>query len=524
MRTPTIYGADGRPLRRRELLREQARPSLAGVRQPWILDAVASGLTPDRVAAVFTAANVGETRDYYTLALEMEERFPTYIADLGVRTRAVLAVEPTVEAASDDAGDVELADGVRGLLARPWFRRLCRSCLHGLGHGVSAVEIMWDRSGPLWTPHECVWRDPRHFRWGREDPCELRLLDESDPADGLPLEPGKWAVHVPQLRPGVPARGGLARVVIALYSLAVLALKDWMVFLDLFGIPVRIGKYGPGASEDDKRVLREAVAGIGSDAAGTIPASMEIELIEAARGSGTDAHEGAIRWLCDQVTRVVLGQTATTEGTPGRLGSDDAQQEVRLDILKSDCADLAETLNRDLVKPWTDLNFGPREEYPRIALRPNDPEDVEALTKGLERLVPLGLRVEASVVRDRLGLPDPAEGAEVLEAQAPDRPGSASETGTATARARARARARTRAEDREILLEEIRARALDGWERVMDPMLDPVRELAARAETREEFLAGLPAALGAMDDGPLREALVSAAFAARGLGDAGDEP
>ena len=220
----------------------------------------------------------------------------------------------------------------------------------------------------------------------------------------------------------------------------------------------------------------------------------------------------------------MLGQTATTEGTPGRLGSDDAQQEVRLDILKSDCADLAETLNRDLVKPWTDLNFGPREEYPRIALRPNDPEDVEALTKGLERLVPLGLRVEASVVRDRLGLPDPAEGAEVLEAQAPDRPGSASETGTATARARARARARTRAEDREILLEEIRARALDGWERVMDPMLDPVRELAARAETREEFLAGLPAALGAMDDGPLREALASATFAARGLGDVRDEP
>lgn len=514
MRGATIYGADGRPLRRKGLTREQARPSLSGIRQPWILNAVANGLTPERVAAVLSAADAGETYDYHTLALELEERFPRYAADLGVRTRAVLAVEPAVEAASDAAADVEIADGVRALVAAPEFRRLCISCLHALGHGCSAVEIMWDRSGPRWIPSAYLWKDPRWFRWHREDPHDLRLLDESDPVDGLPLEPGKWVVHVPQLRAGVPARAGLARPVAALYSLAALALKDWMVFLDLFGIPMRIGRYHSSATEDDRRALRAAVAGLGSDAAGVMPESMQIDLIEAASGSGTDAHEKAVRWLCDQVTHLVLGQTATTEGTPGRLGSDDAQQEVRLDILKADCADLAETLNRDLVRAWTDLNFGPREKYPRIALRPQDPEDVKALAESLGALVPLGLGVEASVVRDRLGFPDPPEGAEVLRPQDSGGPAPAGAEPEGAAAARRI----------ESVLEELEARAEDGWERDMEPILAPVRALAARASGYEEFLEGLPRALGSMGDRRLVERLASLCTAARGLGDARDEP
>ena len=44
--------------------------------------------------------------------------------------------------------------------------------------------------------------------------------------------------------------------------------------------------------------------------------------------------------------------------------------EVRGDILRSDARQLADTLNRDLVRPFIDLNHGPRErdKYPRLLL------------------------------------------------------------------------------------------------------------------------------------------------------------
>ncbi|MCP4699306.1 MAG: DUF935 family protein, partial [Gammaproteobacteria bacterium] len=39
---------------------------------------------------------------------------------------------------------------------------------------------------------------------------------------------------------------------------------------------------------------------------------------------------------------------------------------VRVDILRADAKSLSETLNRDLVQPFIDLNFGAQENYPRI--------------------------------------------------------------------------------------------------------------------------------------------------------------
>ena len=515
-RTPTLYGPDGRPVRRPQLLREHACPSLASVRQPWMLDAIADGLTPSRLASVIKAADSGETREMYALALEMEERHVRYGAVLGVRRRAVLGVEPSVESASDETEDVALADEIRELARTPAFRRLLQRCLWGLGPGLAAIEILWDRSGPQWMPARYEWKDPRWFRWGREDARQLRALLDEDQAEGVPLEPFKWIVHVPSLRPGIPARGGLARPVSALFCLAGWALADWSGWLEGYGRPIRVGKYGGGASEEEKAVLHRAVSMIGSDAAATIPETMQIELVEASRSSSSDAYERFVRWLDEQVAIAVLGQAATTQGTPGRLGSDEAQENVREDILAGDCEELAQALNRDLVRPFVDLNHGPREAYPRIVLKPKDAEDSETLARVLRMLVPYGLDVEKSVVRDRLGWPDPPAGAKLLEAPA--------RLPAGTAGASARAQARATAGRGSSLLEELEARALDGWERVMHPLLEPVRTALARARTEEEFLAGLPALLGEMDASQLMRALASATFAARGLGDVRDEP
>ena len=517
-RPRTLYGPDGRPVERGLLLREQAPPSLASVRQPWMLDAVAENLTPASLAAAIRAADQGETRDFYTLALEMEERMVRYGAVLGVRRRAVLDVDPTVESVSDSAADTALADEIRDLAAAPQFRRLVSECLWALGPGLSGLEIDWDRSARQWRPKGYAWRDPRWFRWDRADAHRLRVLSDEDQSEGAPLVPYGWIVHVPSLRPGIPARGGLARPVSALFCLASWFLAGWAAWLERYGTPARLARYGAGASEDDRRTLERAASLIGSDAVATIPESMSIEFLEAGGRAGTtDAYERAVRWLDEQTAIAVLGQAATTQGTPGRLGSDKAQAEVREDILKGDCEELAATLQRDLVIPYIELNHGPQEAYPRLVLRPEDAEDAESLANTLGKLVPMGLRVESSVVRDRLGLPDPPEGAEVLESAnpAPSRP--------VPAAARALAAA-LEGRGSESALEEIEARADDGWEPDIEPILAPVRALASRASSYEEFMEGLAGTLGRMGDRRFVERLASLCLMARGLGDARDEP
>lgn len=47
------------------------------------------------------------------------------------------------------------------------------------------------------------------------------------------------------------------------------------------------------------------------------------------------------------------------------------------------------------------------------------PENAKILIEALEKLVPLGLKVEQSVIRDKLNIPAPAVGAELLGAVSP---------------------------------------------------------------------------------------------------------
>ena len=407
--TTTLYDHLGRPIERQVLTKELAAPTLTGIRTVWD-ESVASGLTPARLAALLKNAVLGDAHEYLTLAEEMEERDLHYGCELGKRKLAVSRLPIVVEAFSDSANDTMLADEVRSLTAKPGFRGLLKDLLDGLGKGYSAVEIIWSR-GAKWQPASYAWRDPRFFQFDQVARTELRLRDETDLMNGLPLAPYKYIVHRPHIKSGLPIRGGLARLAAWAWMCKNYAVKDWMAFAEVFGMPLRIGKYQSGALPDDIAVLKMAVANLGSDAAAVIPESMLIELVERKAAGGENTFQVLADWFDAQVSRGILGQTATTQGTPGKLGGDEAQSEVRQDIRDDDAGQLAETISRDLLRPYIDLNFGVQENYPQFSLAEIEPEDVVAISESLAKLVPLGLKVEQSVVRDRLGWPDPSPNA-----------------------------------------------------------------------------------------------------------------
>jgi len=179
---------------------------------------------------------------------------------------------------------------------------------------------------------------------------------------------------------------------------------------------------------------------------------------------------------------------------------------VRLDILKSDARQLEVTLNRDLIKPFIDLNFGPQARYPRLVLHVEEAEDLKLLADSLEKLVPLGLKVSASVVRDKFGLPDPREGDEMLmPAQTP------LTTSTATNQQLALNREQGDALDE---IDELADGFDDDWQAQMQPV-DELRQLLQRMIAEGKTLAEVKAALMSLSTGAdtaLMDALTEAAF------------
>jgi phage gp29-like protein len=411
----------GNPVQSAQLKKELAAPTLSGVRTVWDQQ-VTGGLTPARLANLMANAAQGDAGDYLTLAEEMEERDLHYRCEMSKRRLAVASLPVVVESASDEAGDIKRADAVRALVKRPGFRSLLKDLLDALGKGYSVCEIMWDR-GTQWLPARYEWRDPRFFTFDRTSRRKIRLLDEADMVEGIELAGYKYLVHLPHLKTGLPIRGGIARVAAWAYLFKNYTIKDWMAFAEVFGMPLRLGKYPSGALKEDIQILKMAVANLGSDAAAVIPESMIIDFVESGKVTGGDSlFQKMADWLDVQVSRGILGQSATTQGTPGKLGGDEAQSEVRSDIRDDDASQLSETINRDLVRPFIDLNFGPQAEYPELLLRAVENEDLTVLVTALEKLVPLGLRVEQSVVRDKLNIPDPADDAEILGAPAAPAP------------------------------------------------------------------------------------------------------
>lgn len=99
---------------------------------------------------------------------------------------------------------------------------------------------------------------------------------------GTELPAYKFSIHRPKLKSGLPIRSGLARLAAWAFLFKSYTLKDWMAFLEVYGMPLRVGKYGASSSQAERRVLIQAVRDLSSDAAAIIPKEMEIEFIEAA--------------------------------------------------------------------------------------------------------------------------------------------------------------------------------------------------------------------------------------------------
>lgn len=528
-----IVGTDGQPLDLGALQQEVAFTSYTSIRNPWNQWSIAHGLTPWRLAKVLRAADVNNSVEYHILAREMEERDPHFASVLGTRKRAVEGIEAAVEPASDAPLDVQIAEDVRTLTRAAIFSKAVSGCLDALNQGFSPVEIMWDRSGKQWWPCDYKWRDQRFFKFDWDTASQLLLIDTLDPM-GVPLPPYKFIVHYPQLRMGIPTRGGLARLVAMSYVCKSFTLADWMAFCEVFGMPLRIGRYGQNATPADRQTLADAVANLGSDFAAILPDGMRIEFQETASRSGADAlFLNLVNFLDQQVSKAVLGQTLSSDASPTGLGSgtSNLQGEVRIDIKRSDAKQIADTLNRDLVKPFVDLNYGPQAAYPTIKLPVPDPENLTLLNAAIPTLLDAGAQISEQDVMRKFGLRGPTEEETALKPKPaapnpfapPPAPGKDEETDDDGKPVRGKNTQQPGAGDADTI-DMLADQAASDWMPIMDPFIKPLMDLVNDAADEREFLAKLPGVLHDMKAGDLVRDFAIQAFKARGLGDGTPAP
>ena len=521
----------GQPLRKELLTRDLAGPTLAGVRQP-ISGYPADGLTPRRLARILREADEGEPLRYFELAEQIEERDLHYAGVLATRKRSVSQVDITVEAASDKPDDVKRADMVREWLRRDELADEMFDMLDAIGKGVSWTEIVWDTSEGQFRPARLEWRDPRWFTFDRDGTTPMLRGGEDGNSGNVPLPAFKFIRLAIKAKSGLPIRSGLARLAAWSWMFKAYTQRDWAIFTQTYGQPIRIGRFHAGATKEDKATLFRAVANIAGDCAAIVPEEMKIEFIESKNvTAGSDLYEKRADWLDRQVSKAVLGQTTTTDAISGGHAVSQEHRQVQEDIETADCKSGAAVLNRDLIRPWMDLDFGPdvmaRAGYPRLVIARPKKEDLKQLTDSLGVLVPLGFRVSQSEVRDKFGLSEPDEDEEVLEKRedpAPVLRQAQDEREEEGADEEEAAQAASKA-DPPHPAELIARQMAELGQPAIEEMIGSIEAMFDKARDLGEFRAMLASAFGEIDSSQLAAVLsggVAAAHAA-GRSDLADE-
>ncbi len=506
----------GNPIQQRTLERQQTENMSTLLTQ--VANHPARGLTPARLNQILEAAERGNLVAQHELFRDMEERDPHIFSETSKRRRAVAKLDwDIVPPRNPSKQEEDAAAYVKELLLDlPDFESLLLDCLDGIGHGFAALELEWTRIGSEWTIGCAHHRPQSWFQTDTATRTHLRLRDGTP--DGAELQPFGWILHAHRAMSGYVARMGLGRVLVWPYIFKAFAVGDLAEFLDIYGMPLRVGKYPANATNQDKGALWQAVAGIGHNAAGIIPATMAIEFQEAAKG-GEKPFEAMIGWCERSESKAILGSTLTSDAAPTGLGSSLAEihNEVRLDIRDSDCKQLAATVTRHLIYPLLALNKGWADvrRCPRMVFDTAQAADLKLFADSLPKLVENGMRISVQWAHERLRIPLAAEDEPVLAPAA--KPQAAKPQAKASA---ALAALTAKFPDQDAL-----DKALTGlapqMQSITQQWLKPAPAALKAAPSPEAALELLASENPLTDDAVLTEALARALFVAELLGEDG---
>lgn len=403
------------------------KPILREVASQTVRDRYSSypshGLTAERLAAILKEADQGYVVRQAELFEEMEEKDAHLGSVLQTRRRAVTGLEWEIQPATDSAEDKMIADKAREMLSYcEAFDNLLFDLTDAIGKGFTVLELFWAFSeGQYWLDY-ANWIHQKRFTFSGPQQTingltmsplleTPRLLTDEQPIYGENLLPNKFVFHRHKTRSGSTARAGIIRPCTYLYLFLNYDIKDWLVFNELFSVPMRVGKYKSGSSPNDIEVLKQAVMNLGVDAAAVISESTLIEIVESAQRGNVTVFKDFAEFLQRSMTKVVLGHAGSADSTPGKLGSEDQAGELRQDLLESDAKPISRTVRLQVLGPWKTYNFGPQANVPKFKLLAEKGEDLKAKAETYQVLITAGFdQVPVSHIHEEFGIPKPQNG------------------------------------------------------------------------------------------------------------------
>jgi phage gp29-like protein len=402
------------------------------------------------------------------------------------RRLAVVRRPWDVEPGGERRMDRQAAELIRETLNRIDWDSVTDQVLYARFFGFAVAEVIWTVDSGNIRIDDIRVRDRSRFAFAPDGSLLLRTTSRPQ---GEPVPERKfWVAAVGSSHHDEPYGRGLAHQLYWPVWFKRQGARFWATFLEKFGAPTAVGRFGAGADATDRARLLEAVQAVQTDAGIILPEGMTIELLEASRG-GTATYEQWMAYWDRAIAKIVLGQTMTTEDGSSRAQAQ-VHWDVREDFVAADADLVCESANRTWVRWLIDYAM-PGAAYPRLYRQMEDPEDLRSRAERDQILASIGWKLKPdAVVRvygDDYDTTGVQEQAQQQQQQAQEqRAASASETdgGTVTA-----AQQIDPPHPADLITDQLAIEAAPAWQAIMDRIRELVQQAKSLDELRDALLA-----------------------------------
>ncbi|MBN2752604.1 MAG: DUF935 family protein, partial [Rhodospirillaceae bacterium] len=281
-------------------------------------------------------------------------------AVLNKRKNAVIARDWEVKPGGKRHEDKKAAELAKRFLDGEWgfnFDATCKALLSATLMGFAVAELIWGVTPEGFIlPVTVKPRRQERFRFSLDG--EPRLITAEHMADGEALPPRKFLVHRFGDAEDDPYGLGLGHQLFWPVLFKRQGVAFWMVFADKFGSPTVKGEYDLTMLDADQVKLLNTLSNLAQDNAVIVPKGTVLDYLEAAR-SGTVTYPDLVRYMDEQISEAVLGETLTTNaGEKGARSLGEVHNDVRTELTDGD-ADLLSggPLNGQLLAWITEINY-----------------------------------------------------------------------------------------------------------------------------------------------------------------------
>jgi len=334
-----------------------------------------ANVTPQRIQEVLRQAECGYMAPLTDLEDEMLMLDAHGAAVAQKRMAALQSLPWSVTAAKgegiDDGLAEEIADATRRMYEGiPAFDDAIYNQAWGTFHARACHEIHWDTypRRPHFRPRELQWIKARRLSFG---PARQLLIVEPWLApsgfQSRGIDTTAWPCHfwtfTPKLFGEYPEKEGIGPRMLYWMLFKRLSWRWRLLLLEIFALPWRIVKArydangNPMASADQIKAAAEIVQRLGLDSTAWLGPGIDIEVVTVdAASSDLFQTTGADADL--QLSKIALGNTATTEGNESNRSNSIIQLGSEELLNAKDASGMSGSINRDIGIPFTGLNYG----------------------------------------------------------------------------------------------------------------------------------------------------------------------